>query len=204
MKTLFLDCDGTIREPASGAKFISCPDDQRIIEGAREAIEYYYQKGWNIIGITNQGGVAAGHKSLLEAITEQRITMGLLPQLKAIYMCPDFEGMFCYVIRDAASDTWETISRADFPTPGKPGEFLYPSFRKPGSGMLMMATDDYGCGHDSWYIGDREEDALCAAAAGINFMWADVWRSRFKKGLNEMDLSARHMNKEILLKFLAT
>jgi phosphoglycolate phosphatase-like HAD superfamily hydrolase len=53
-------------------------------------------------------------------------------------------------------------------------------------------------------IGDREEDALCAAAAGIDFMWADVWRDRFKKGFGELDLSSRHISREILLKFLAT
>lgn len=40
-KILFLDLDGTIREPASGEKFINDPHDQRIIEGVREAIAHY-------------------------------------------------------------------------------------------------------------------------------------------------------------------
>lgn len=37
-KILFVDCDGTIREPLSGAKFIQHPHDQKIIKGATEAI----------------------------------------------------------------------------------------------------------------------------------------------------------------------
>jgi D-glycero-D-manno-heptose 1,7-bisphosphate phosphatase len=69
MKILFLDCDGTIREPLEpGRKFISAPADQRIIHGADRAIAYYASKNWKIFGITNQAGVAAGHKSLKEAI----------------------------------------------------------------------------------------------------------------------------------------
>lgn len=50
---------------------------------------------------------------------------------------------------------------------------------------------------ECWMIGDRPEDEQCAAAANINFMWADVWRDRFKKGLGEVDLSDRHIDKEV-------
>ncbi len=63
-KLLLLDCDGTIREPLSEAKFIQQPRDQRIVEGADKAIAHYSSREWTIIGITNQGGVAARHKSI--------------------------------------------------------------------------------------------------------------------------------------------
>lgn len=56
-KLLLLDCDGTIREPRSGAKFIQRPEDQKIIAGADKAIAHYHQEGWILVGITNQGGV---------------------------------------------------------------------------------------------------------------------------------------------------
>jgi D-glycero-D-manno-heptose 1,7-bisphosphate phosphatase len=204
MKTLFLDLDGTVREPASGAKFISRPYDQRIIEGANDALEYYHSKKWKIIGITNQGGVAAGHKTLLDALVEQRITMGLLPQLEAIYLCPDWEGNLCYIVLGPMVSDYKEIDRRDWFAPNDKDRLLYNSFRKPGSGMIEMAMDDYGCGTETWFVGDREEDALAAAGAGIKFMWADVWRDRFKKGMGGVDLSNRHMDKEILLKFLAT
>lgn len=199
MPILFLDCDGTIREPSSGDKFINHPNDQRIIEGAREAIEYYSQKGWDIIGITNQGGVAAGHKPLSAAIEEQHVTLSLVPQLKAIFFCPDFEGNTCWMINRAMEEVeWNS---KDDP--------LRETYRKPRDGMIWQALcefDPYGKTNikDHWYIGDREEDDLCAAAAGINFMWADVWRDRFKKGFSGVNLSSRHFDKQILLKFLAT
>jgi D-glycero-D-manno-heptose 1,7-bisphosphate phosphatase len=56
-----VDLDGTIRETASGKTFINEPTDQKAIEGTQEAIEYLSEK-FTIIGVTNQGGVAAGHK----------------------------------------------------------------------------------------------------------------------------------------------
>lgn len=202
MKILFVDCDGTIRESASGGKFINRPEDQRILEGVPEAIAHYQQKGWEIIGITNQGGVAAGHKSLEEALKEQRYTLDLLAEISSIYMCPDFEGEECWCVRRDGSSL---VRRSDFPNPHIPGELLYQRFRKPGSGMIMLAIDCFEVyPNDCWLIGDREEDALAATAAGINFMWADAWRIRFIKGLGTADLSNRHMSREVLLKFLAT
>lgn len=201
-KILFLDCDGTIREPASGAKFINRPDDQRILEGAAEAIAYYHEKNWKIIGMTNQGGVAAGHKTLESALDEQRYTLKLLPEISSIYMCVDFEGEECWRVHSFG----EVVHvRSSFLHPNVKGELLYESFRKPGSGMIMLAIDLLkGYRGDCWMVGDREEDALAAAAAEVNFMWADAWRGRFIKGIGTTDLSNRHLSKEVLLKFLAT
>lgn len=71
-KLLMVDCDGTIREPLSEAKFIQHPHDQKIIKGADRAIADYHAQSYNIVGISNQGGVAAGYKSLERTIAEQR------------------------------------------------------------------------------------------------------------------------------------
>lgn len=68
MKLLILDLDGTVRCPKSGAKFINDPLDQEIIPEAGIAIADYKSQGWIIVGATNQGGVAAGHKQLEDAI----------------------------------------------------------------------------------------------------------------------------------------
>ncbi len=91
MKILLVDCDGTIRQPKSGAKFIDKPTDQEPIPGAVEAIDHYHSEGWLIIGVTNQAGVAAKHKSLKDCVQEQQYTLRLFPQLEAIYFCPDYE-----------------------------------------------------------------------------------------------------------------
>lgn len=196
-KILFLDLDGTVREPKSGAKFINDPHDQNLIEGVKEAIAHYSSREWLIIGITNQGGVAAGHKSIESAINEQKITLDLVPELALIYFCPDFEGLECWkVARNIVGGISSSlVKQYDISEFG--------SFRKPGAGMIRLALGIVNPS-ECWMIGDRPEDEQCAAAANINFMWADVWRDRFKKGLGEVDLSDRHIDKEVLLKFLAT
>ncbi len=90
MSLLLIDMDGTLREPLSGQQYFQHPQDQRIIAGAEIAIGAY-KDDWIIVGITNQGGVAAGHKSMQECIKEQQYTLELLP-LREIYFCPDFQG----------------------------------------------------------------------------------------------------------------
>lgn len=168
-KLLLLDCDGTIREPLSGAKFISHPRDQKIIPGADKAISHYYSKGWSIVGITNQGGVAAGFKSLEDAIAEQEYTLELFPEIGFIYFCPDFEGNHCWEV--------SKTSFASFPADFAGKEFIG-KFRKPNPGMLevaiMMAR---ALKPECLYVGDRPEDEQAATAAGIRFQWADMWRT---------------------------
>lgn len=97
-KLLLTDCDGTIRKPKSRTKFIQHPHDQKIIKGADQAIAHYAQQGYTIMGITNQGGVAKGYKTLTECVEEQEYTLELLPQLERILFCPDFEGMVCHEV----------------------------------------------------------------------------------------------------------
>ncbi len=97
MKLLMLDLDGTVRKPLSGDRFIQHPTDQCIIEGADRAIAYYHREGYVIVGISNQEGVAAGHKSLSDCFLEQRHTLNLFPQISEICFCPDFEGLECWV-----------------------------------------------------------------------------------------------------------
>ncbi|MFN6460806.1 MAG: polynucleotide kinase [Nostoc sp. DedVER02] len=171
MKLLFVDCDGAIREPASGEQFIQHPKDQRIIVGADKAVVHYRRQGWTIIGVTNQGGVAAGFKSIEDAIAEQRYTLEIFPDIFWICFCPDFEGKTAYIV---------TRKKVQQFTRGLTRE-LFASFRKPGHGMIELVTSEFlkgGMSVDSSYlmVGDRPEDEQCAAAAGIDFLWAHIWR----------------------------
>jgi D-glycero-D-manno-heptose 1,7-bisphosphate phosphatase len=159
---LLTDLDGTMREPKSGQKFINDPYDQQLIAGVELRLERY--KDWEIIGITNQGGVAAGHKDLQEAILEQQITLSLIPQMKHIYMCPTFDGLECWKV---GRDFQQQICQYNCDEFG--------SFRKPGPGMINLALRQYENPTRCFYIGDRQEDYDAAIAAHIEFMWAADW-----------------------------
>lgn len=179
-KLLLVDCDGTIREPLSGKKFIQNSLDQKVIEGADRAIAFYHHQEYKIIGITNQLGVAAGYKSYQDTIDEQVYTLQLFPQMLNIFFCPDRGMTLCKVWLTASGYDVAVFNRQDFPDPNNAGELLYQSFRKPGMGMLMSAIDsldDYP--EEILYVGDRQEDYLAANSAGVKFIWADPWRQAF-------------------------
>lgn len=173
MKILFLDLDGTIRCPKSQSKFINSPQDQEPIPGAKEAIANYASQGYLIIGITNQGGVAANHKSMDNCIQEQQYTLKLFPRLSKIFFAPDYSGDAIGIVN---CDGYSLIDAARVYR-AYSLKFI-PNFRKPGTGMI-----DYGLASnnsiasDCLMVGDRSEDEGCAKAAGLRFMWADNWRS---------------------------
>jgi len=189
-KIFFFDLDGTLRQTKSGETFINEPDDQKPIAGASKAIAHY-SDSFICIGITNQGGVAAGHKSIENAIEEQRITLELFPELSEIFFCPNW-GESCY-----------QISRDNVPLPFQApigSDSLKVSCRKPGHGMLLIASQAFGL-DDAWMIGDRPEDEKCATAADINFIPATVMLAKFTPGMSEIPCT--HTDPNVLLKFLA-
>lgn len=169
MKVLFLDLDGTIRETKSGAKFISDPLDQKPIGGAVQKVREYFEKGWLIIGITNQMGVLKGYKTLQNMVDEQWETMKTFPEIHKIYACPD-EGktMICvycdiyYRIIDNESESVEMIEKTL-------------NFRKPETGMIDYFIETHDPITQALMVGDMESDELCALKADIPFMWASDW-----------------------------
>lgn len=173
MKLLMLDLDGTVRRCKSDPKgFINEATDQELIEGAAEAVARYAADGWKIIGITNQGGVAAGHKSMEAAIAEQNYTLQLCSELAAIIFCPDFEG-------ETRVDLIRPGVLAINPSfnPNQTHESLKGTYRKPNPGMLLWTMAWLGVDKaDTLYVGDRLEDEQAAAAAEVEFLWAQEWR----------------------------
>lgn len=181
-KILLLDLDGTIRRPKSGEEFISHPLDQEAIPGALPAAEFFNQKGWVLIGITNQAGVEAGYKSLQECIDEQLYALELFP-LQVIYFCPDW-GNTCWRV-DRVKAYKVQISRQ------------CGSFRKPAPGMILAAAwlePEFETEGLIWMVGDRPEDEQAAKAAGINFCPAEAWRDRFLPGIHEHTLTKEQIN----------
>jgi D-glycero-D-manno-heptose 1,7-bisphosphate phosphatase len=165
MPLLLIDLDGTIREPRIGTQYFLYPQDQQIIEGADVALSHYGED-WQIVGITNQGGVAAGHKSIQRCIEEQQYTLKLFPQLQEIYFCPDFEGRKCFrVTQHNAHNHSQTR--------------WFRQYRKPQPGMLNLAMVRHNqLPEDCLYIGDRPEDEIAAQRANVAFEWAQDWIKR--------------------------
>ncbi|MEG4915738.1 HAD-IIIA family hydrolase [Microcoleus sp. B7-D4] len=169
MNLLLLDKDGTLIFPKSGAKFVGDPWDQEPLPRIAETLKKYAADGWEMAIISNQGGVAAGHKSLENCILEMKFALHLFPQIKEAYFCPDFEGKECWrTWGDCGKDSrilynqnsWETT---DLQIDGK--------FRKPNAGMLLLTASFYNF-DEILYVGDRPEDEGAALAANISFKWA--------------------------------
>ena len=57
-KVLFLDRDGVINKDVSYLYKIS---DLEWVDGAKEALAYAHSKGYDLIVVTNQSGVARGY-----------------------------------------------------------------------------------------------------------------------------------------------
>ncbi|MEG4013103.1 MULTISPECIES: HAD-IIIA family hydrolase [unclassified Microcoleus] len=192
-KTIFFDLDGTLRQTKSGETFISDPADQQPIEGMQRALAYYQEKGIALIGITNQAGVAAGHKSLESAIEEQRVTLAMFPELSEIFFCPSFDGGNCWqVSRD--NEPLKFLAPVS-------GDGLIISCRKPGHGMIVTAARGLTDLSDCWMIGDRPEDEVCAKSAEIKFVWASVLHAKFSApGIKEID--CLHLDPDVLMQFL--
>lgn len=155
---LVLDLDGTVRFSKSG-EFISGPEDVGIFEDVAPVLKKYERKGYYIIGVTNQGGVAFGHKTADQEREERWEVNELLPMFEYIYAAHSMPG-------------------------GKPPLHMRSLFRKPAHGLLARAEYDamkWGWLIDwdnSIVVGDSEDDRMLAASAGTMFRWADDFFGR--------------------------
>lgn len=176
MKLAIIDKDGTLTETVSGATFVQSPTDQKLIAGVQQAIAKLVAEGYTLAIASNQGGVAAGHKTLEDAIAEMRYAMELTG-IQVAYFCPDFKGHQCYKVTPSFCEGFndepiesESADRYTILLPTT----SFGSYRKPDSGMLKRAIHD----HDSLkaiMIGDRPEDEQAAHNAKIDFIHAKDW-----------------------------
>lgn len=156
MPALCLDFDGTIRKSKTGT-FIKDANDIELIEGVESLIWKYRGHGYLIIGISNQGGVAHGHKR------PSHIEKELTATLSLFHKNPFHIVKMCYHMED-----------------GKIEPFNHRSLlRKPAIGMLALAEyeawkNGYMIDWDnSLFVGDRPEDSKCAENANIPFRHID-------------------------------
>lgn len=154
---LFLDFDGTIRYNGKNpGDYIDGPDSVALYDGVEEKLWDYRDRGWVLIGVTNQGGVAFGFKTVDENRDEVDATIELFEE-------NPFHDIYCCEWHpDGDSVPYGNKSL----------------LRKPHYGMLVMAEVEMlergrlVNWEKSLLVGDRREDKECAEAAGIDFEWA--------------------------------
>jgi D-glycero-D-manno-heptose 1,7-bisphosphate phosphatase len=203
-KILFLNLDGTIREPLS-PEYGNLPLNQRLIEGAEQAMDFYKNQGWVLVGVANHQTVETGNETLGNCILRQKQTLFEAPQIDSILFCPDFNGRRCVqVTRDVVFKY--SFDDEQFWQPVNNPRGIY-SFRKPGTGMFRLAIEKLTKTHEfqfiektwifeedeCWMIGSNPEDEEAASNLGINYLAASVWRSRFLPGIYEFQLSPREI-----------
>ena len=129
IKLAIVDKDGALVCPKSGNTFVQNPQDQELLPGVQEAVSRLVADGYVLVIASNQGGVAAGHKTLEDAIAEMQYCLSLLPQIDRAYFCPDYGKTCIAVLRNLsrwvdAGECW--------------GDDRW-QYRKPQAGMLYMA-----------------------------------------------------------------
>lgn len=157
---LCLDLDGTVRRSKTGG-FIKDEDDIELMEGIEKIIWLYRNMGYLIFGVSNQGGVAHGHKrpSHIEKEVDKTVSLFERNPFHAIKSC--------YHMEDGKVEPYNHRSLC----------------RKPDIGMLAIIEHEvwkYGYMVDwdkSIMVGDRPEDEELAKNARIKFFHIDTFLS---------------------------
>ena len=146
-KAVFLDRDGVLNKELGD--YVCRFDDFKVLEHNFAALKELQDRGYLLIVITNQGGLAKGWYSVevLDQMHTQLITtyaeQGVL--ISEVYYCnhhPEYNGK-CLC-------------------------------RKPGSLMLEKALARFGIdASQSYFIGDRERDVIAGEAAGVTGILID-------------------------------
>ncbi len=146
-KAVFLDRDGVLNKELGD--YVCKIEDFKILEYNFSALKELQSRGYLLIVITNQGGLAKGwyseetlglmHDNLRKTYAEQGII------ISEVYYCrhhPEYNGnCLC---------------------------------RKPGSIMLEKAIARFGIdASSSYFIGDRERDVIAGEAAGVKGILID-------------------------------
>ena len=133
---VFLDRDGTLMEDTG---YVGDPAKVRVLARVPEALGRLKARGFALVIVTNQSGIARGHFTeadfhAVQARFEELAGPGLID---AVYFCAEHPGT--------------ATAR-----------------RKPGPGMLLEAARDLGLDlARSWMVGDRAGDLEAGLRAGV-------------------------------------
>ena len=142
---VFLDRDGVVNADIG---YLWRREDCLWIPGAPEAIRLFNQRGWPVVVITNQSGVARGYYREEDVLALHGWMNTELHQLgariDAFYFCPHHpKGAIAAYTREC-------------------------DCRKPRPGLILQAMADWRADPlTSLLIGDKDSDVAAAEAAGI-------------------------------------
>ena len=141
-RALFLDRDGVLNRERS---FITCPEELEILPGVPESLATAHDKGFRLIVVSNQSGIARGLFDFeVLAQIHARLQLGCHGLLDAIYVCPHHP-----------SEGLEALAHTC-------------SCRKPSSGMLLRAAREWDLDLSaSLLVGDAPRDIHAAHAVGV-------------------------------------
>ncbi len=154
-RLLFLDRDGTLNR-TFGRRPPNTVDEVELLPNVRETLSGYVMEGWQLVVISNQGGVAHGYISEAQAWAIQDRVIDLLGlPVAASYLCPHRAGA--------------QVAAYDLDCPN----------RKPNPGFILDALAQFGAQpQDCLMVGDLESDQQAAQAAHVPFRWADPFFNR--------------------------
>ncbi len=142
---VFLDRDGVINQDTG---YVSCVDDFHFIDGVIEALQLLKKKGYALVLVTNQSGIARGmfteddFMNLTEWMDWSLADRDV--DLDGIYFCPHH------------------------PTAGEGAYTQVCDCRKPAPGMLFDAAKSLEIDLSASYlVGDKTSDLKAAQAAGV-------------------------------------
>lgn len=152
----FLDRDGTLNINRIGV-YVTKPAEVKLYACAARALRLLADKGYRLIVLTNQSGVARGYMSLKRSrminLRLKKLFMQKGARLDAVYFCPHGPEDGC-------------------------------SCRKPGTGLLREALKDFRTDlKGSIMIGDKASDILTARKSGITpfLVFTGEGRAQMKK-----------------------
>lgn len=161
MTGIFLDRDGVIIRKAPDGEYITDSSGVEFLPGALEAIAKLRYRGFKVIVVTNQRGVATGKIRLanLDGIHSrlESAVASFGTNISAIYFCPH-----------DTSDGCEC--------------------RKPKPGMLLRAAAEHRLRlADCWMVGDSESDIAAGKSVGCRTGLVTVMQN-FRRWANPPDL----------------
>jgi D-glycero-D-manno-heptose 1,7-bisphosphate phosphatase len=162
-KAIFLDRDGTINEDPIG--HIYQIKDLKFIPFAIEGLKKLQESKYNLIIITNQGGIGKNlytkknYFTLRKEIHKQLSYQGI--KILAEYFCPHNPDEHC-------------------------------NCRKPETGMLEEAAENFNlCLNECWMIGDKYSDIL--AGKNANCKTIHILTGQEKKPIDYADFVAENL-----------